>query len=113
MSILSKRIGALLLFLLIIAALSLAVDYPPPVQGHTLLQPTSIADFARIDAYLENQMAELRIPGLALGIVQGNGPPRGPPAVVGAAAAVACAAAYLSAGGAAHQPAGFRIYSAN
>lgn len=37
-----------------------------------LPQSGSNPDFAAIDAYLTAQMAELRIPGLALGIVQGN-----------------------------------------
>ncbi len=37
----------------------------------TAAQPTT-PDFAAIDAYVEQQMRELRIPGLALGIVQGD-----------------------------------------
>jgi CubicO group peptidase (beta-lactamase class C family) len=37
----------------------------------TAAQPPA-ADFAAIDAYIESQMRELRIPGLALGIVQGE-----------------------------------------
>ena len=37
-----------------------------------LSQVASEPDFAAIDTYLERQMAELRIPGLALGIVQGD-----------------------------------------
>lgn len=37
-----------------------------------LPQKASEPDFGAIDAYLEAQMAELRIPGLALGIVQGD-----------------------------------------
>src|SRR5690349_541611 len=34
--------------------------------------PRAAADFAAIDAYVERQMGELRVPGLALGIVQGE-----------------------------------------
>lgn len=37
-----------------------------------LSQPVTTTDFAAIDAYLVEQMAALRIPGLALGIVQGD-----------------------------------------
>ncbi|MCE7989988.1 MAG: class A beta-lactamase-related serine hydrolase [Caldilinea sp. CFX5] len=58
--------------LLITAALSLTVGHTPQVQGAALSQPADDADFAAIDAYLVEQMAELRIPGLALGIVQGD-----------------------------------------
>jgi CubicO group peptidase (beta-lactamase class C family) len=37
----------------------------------TKAQPAA-ADFAAIDTYIEAQMGELRIPGLALGIVEGD-----------------------------------------
>lgn len=40
--------------------------------GALVPQQESAPDFAAIDAYLVEQMTELRIPGLALGIVQGD-----------------------------------------
>jgi CubicO group peptidase (beta-lactamase class C family) len=55
----------------ILALLTLAVLLPAVSAGAA---PTrnSPPDFAAIDAYVDAQMRELRIPGLALGIVQGD-----------------------------------------
>ena len=72
MPILGQRSGDRVVLGLIIAALTLAVGYRAHVQGATLPQSTGEANFALIDAYLVEQMAELRIAGLALGIVQGD-----------------------------------------
>jgi CubicO group peptidase (beta-lactamase class C family) len=57
--------------LVMLALLALAVLLPGASAG---AMPTrnSPPDFAAIDAYVDGQMRELRIPGLALGIVQGE-----------------------------------------
>jgi len=57
--------------LVMLALLTLAVPLPAASAGamSTRNGPT---DFAAIDAYVEQQMRDLRIPGLALGIVQGE-----------------------------------------
>ena len=60
-----RRIQQCMLALLLLA---LCLIGTAPV---TAAQPAA-ADFAAIDAYIEAQMRELRIPGLALGIVQGD-----------------------------------------
>ncbi|MFN8445004.1 MAG: serine hydrolase domain-containing protein [Caldilineaceae bacterium] len=72
MSILHKRIGYLLALLLITATLLLAMGHMPQAEGAAFSSSAGDADFAAIDAYLIEQMAELRIPGLALGIVHGD-----------------------------------------
>ena len=61
--VVSLLIGLGLLFALIAPTTALAQSNPEPVTEQTL---------TAIDAYLETQMQELRIPGLALGIVQGD-----------------------------------------
>jgi CubicO group peptidase (beta-lactamase class C family) len=54
--------------ILAIIVLPLGLSVSMPV---TAAQP-ALQDFATIDAYIEQQMRALRIPGLALGIVQGD-----------------------------------------
>jgi CubicO group peptidase (beta-lactamase class C family) len=56
---------------LMLALLTLAVLLPA-VSAGALPTRNSAPDFAAIDAYVDAQMRELRIPGLALGIVQGD-----------------------------------------
>jgi CubicO group peptidase (beta-lactamase class C family) len=56
--------------ILILALLTLAVL--PAVSAEALPIRNSLTDFAAIDAYVDAQMRALRIPGLALGIVQGD-----------------------------------------
>ena len=51
--------------LLVLILLAVAPVVAQPAQN-------AASDFAAIDAYVERQMGELRIPGLALGIVQGD-----------------------------------------
>jgi CubicO group peptidase (beta-lactamase class C family) len=60
-----RRIQQSMLALLLLA-LSLIGSAPV-----TAAQPAA-SDFAAIDAYIETQMGDLRIPGLALGIVEGE-----------------------------------------
>jgi CubicO group peptidase (beta-lactamase class C family) len=55
-------------FILTIIVLALGLSVSMPV---TAAQP-ALQDFATIDAYSEQQMRALRIPGLALSIVQGD-----------------------------------------
>jgi CubicO group peptidase (beta-lactamase class C family) len=50
---------------ILLACLVSSTAFASPVQ-------TTAPDFAAIDSYIEAQMKELRIPGLALGIVQGD-----------------------------------------
>jgi CubicO group peptidase (beta-lactamase class C family) len=57
--------------LVMLALLSLAVLLPA-VSAGAVPTRNSPTDFAVIDAYVEQQMHALRIPGLALGIVQGD-----------------------------------------
>jgi CubicO group peptidase (beta-lactamase class C family) len=54
-----------------LALLVLAVLLPA-VSAGAMPTRNSPTDFAAIDAYVERQMGELRIPGLALGIVEGD-----------------------------------------
>lgn len=69
-----RRLGTRRYTILIaLVALTLAVGYTPVNGwGSEATQRASDPTFAAIDAYLESQMADLRIPGLALGIVQGD-----------------------------------------
>jgi len=50
---------------ILLACLASSTAFASPSQA-------TVPDFAAIDAYIEAQMKELRIPGLALGIVQGD-----------------------------------------
>src|SRR5215211_6614006 len=54
-----------------LALLTLAVLLPT-VSAGAMPPRNSPPDFAAIDAYVEQQMRDLRIPGLALGIVEGD-----------------------------------------
>jgi len=57
--------------LLMLALLTLAVLLPG-VSAGAMPTRNSSTDFAAIDAYIDGQMRDLRIPGLALAIVQGD-----------------------------------------
>jgi len=57
--------------LLMLALLTLAMLLPT-VSAGAMPTRNSPTDFAAIDAYIDGQMRELRIPGLALGVVQGD-----------------------------------------
>ncbi len=57
--------------LVMLALLTLTVLLPT-VSADALPTKDSPPDFAAIDAYVEQQMRDLRIPGLALGIVEGD-----------------------------------------
>lgn len=57
--------------LVMLALLTLAVLLPA-VSAGALPTRNSPSDFAAIDAYVDAQMRELRVPGLAIGIVQGD-----------------------------------------
>jgi CubicO group peptidase (beta-lactamase class C family) len=57
-----KQIASLIILL---ACLASSTAFASP-------SPAAIPDFAAIDTYIEAQMKELRIPGLSLGIVQGD-----------------------------------------
>ncbi len=57
--------------LVMLALLTLAVLLPTVSAGAMPIR-NSLTDFDAIDAYVDAQMRELRIPGLALGIVQGD-----------------------------------------
>src|SRR3954471_23213357 len=57
--------------LVMLAVLTLAVLLPTVSAGALPTTNTS-PDFAAIDAYIEAQMRDARVPGLALGIVQGD-----------------------------------------
>src|SRR5215216_5950883 len=54
-----------------LALVTLAVLLPT-VSAGAIPTTNSPPDFAAIDSYIDAQMRELRIPGLALGVVQGD-----------------------------------------
>src|SRR5689334_12508734 len=57
--------------LLMLALLTLSVLLPAMATG-AMFSTESLPDFAAIDRYVEAEMQAQRIPGLALGIVQGD-----------------------------------------
>jgi CubicO group peptidase (beta-lactamase class C family) len=57
---------------LVMLALLILTVLLPAVSAGAMPTRNSPPDFAAIDAYVEQQMRELRIPGLAIGIVQGD-----------------------------------------
>jgi CubicO group peptidase (beta-lactamase class C family) len=57
--------------IMLLALVSLAV-LMPSISAAALPPTNSSPDFAAIDDYIEQEMREQRIPGLALGITQGN-----------------------------------------
>jgi CubicO group peptidase (beta-lactamase class C family) len=69
MTILSLNVSTRLITLaVLVLALGLSVSATKAASAPQSAQP----DFVAIDRYVEQQMGELRIPGLALGIVQGD-----------------------------------------
>jgi CubicO group peptidase (beta-lactamase class C family) len=59
------KFAKIISIVILLACLASSTVFASPAQAST-------PDFAAIDAYIEAQMKELRIPGLALGIVQGD-----------------------------------------
>jgi CubicO group peptidase (beta-lactamase class C family) len=63
-----KLLNVLTCLCLLFSLVTLMAPASATAQGN----PIPVDKLAEIDAYIEAQMKELRIPGLALGIVQGD-----------------------------------------